>query len=196
MGSRPRTFAAIAFRVLVGAFFIAYPVLVWLGLSHQSPRWLAVVLLCLVAPIAAMRMAKSRSTGLRGLAWAPLITVLGLALSATLDEAGFMLVVPVAMSALFLAAFGSSLRRGAMPMVERFARLQESELSPEQVAWCRLWTVIWSVFFVANGLTALVLAVAAPLFWWTTYNGLVSYILMGCLFACEWTVRRRRFARG
>ena len=147
MGSPSRPFVAIAFRVLVGAFFIAYPVLVWLGLSHQSPRWLALMLLCLAAPVAALRMAKSRSTGMRGLAWAPLITVLGLAGSALLDQAGFMLVVPVAMSALFLAAFGSSLRAGAMPMVERFARLHERELSPEQIAWCRLWTVIWSVFF-------------------------------------------------
>ncbi|MEO6594495.1 MAG: hypothetical protein ABIP94_07060 [Planctomycetota bacterium] len=48
--------------------------------------------------------------------------------------------------------------------------------------------MIWSVFFVANGTMALA--------WWATYNGLISSILMGCLFACEWTVRRRRFSRG
>ncbi len=40
------------------------------------------------------------------------------------------------------------------------------------------------------------LALTAPLAWWATWNGLVAYVLMGILFAVEWTVRRRRFHRG
>ena len=196
MTRSPRSIGAGVAKVLLGLLLVGYPVLVWLGLTNQSPRSLALLLLCIMAPVAAFRLRRSRRAAMRGLAAAPLITVLGRGLSAALDAAGFLLVVPVAINAIFLAAFASSLRAGAMPMVERFARLQEDELSPEQQAWCRLWTIVWSVFFVANGTTALVLALAAPLAWWATYNGLIAYVLMGILFAVEWTVRRRRFSRG
>jgi uncharacterized membrane protein len=196
MAERTPSLGIVAAKVLGGVLLVAYPLLVWFGLQNGSPRYLAAILLCVAAPVAAWRMRRSNRASLRGLAAVPLITVLGLVLSAALDAAGFLLVVPVLINALFLVVFASSLRQGSMPAVERFARLQEETLSPEQMAWCRLWTVIWSAFFVANGTTALVLAVAAPLSWWATYNGLIAYVLMGCLFAIEWTGRRRRFSRG
>ena len=101
--------------------------------------------------------------------------------------------LPVAINALLLLTFGWTLRRGAMPMVERFARLQLDDPTPAQLAWCRLWTWIWCGFFVWNIVVATVLAVAAPLAWWATYNGLISYVLMGGLFATEFLMRRRRF---
>jgi uncharacterized membrane protein len=31
----------------------------------------------------------------------------------------------------------------------------------------------------------------APLSWWTLYNGLIAYFIMGILFAGEWLLRRR-----
>jgi uncharacterized membrane protein len=187
--------------VLLGTVVVAYPLFVWIGLSQGSPRFVAAILLCVVAPIAAIRMRRSQRAAMRGLAAVPLATVSCLVLSAALDAEGFMLAVPVLINAIFLAVFGWSLRRGAMPMVERFARLQEPHLPPEKQAWCRTWTVLWSVFFVANGSTALVLALlvvadAAPRAWWATYNGLIAYVLMGVMFASEWTMRRRRFSRG
>ena len=187
--------------VLLGTVLLAYPLFVWFGLSQGSPRHVAAILLLVVAPIAAIRMRKSQRAAMRGLAAVPLATVSCLVLSAVLDAEAFMLAVPVLINAIFLAVFGWSLRSGAMPMVERFARLQEPDLPPEKQAWCRTWTVLWSVFFVANGSTALVLALlvvaeAAPRAWWATYNGLIAYVLMGIMFASEWTMRRRRFSRG
>ncbi len=185
-----------AAKLLLGVLFVAYPVVVWLGLRAQSPRLIAAVLLCVMAPLAAWRLRRSHRTALRGLAIVPIATLAVLSLSAALDAAGLLLAVPVLVNTVFLGVFAASLRRGETPMVERFARLQEPELSPEQQAWCRRWTTIWSGFFVANGGTALVLALAAPLDWWATYNGLIAYVLMGTLFALEWTMRRRRFSRG
>jgi uncharacterized membrane protein len=187
--------------VLLGTVLVAYPLFVWIGLNQGSPRHVAAIMLLLVAPIAAIRMKRSQRAAMRGLAAVPLVTVSCLVLSAALDAEGFMLAVPVLINAIFLAVFGWSLRSGAMPMVERFARLQEPDLSPDKQAWCRTWTVLWSVFFVANGSTALVLALlvvadAAPRAWWATYNGLIAYVLMGIMFASEWTMRRRRFSRG
>ena len=40
-------------------------------------------------------------------------------------------------------------------------------------------------------LVAAGLALWAPLAWWTLYNGLIAYLLMGLLFAAEWLVRQR-----
>ena len=183
-------------RILFAILLIAYPVVVWRGLSALSPRAIAAALLCIMVPLAVWRLRRCNRAAMRELAIVPIVTVLTLALSAALNAADLLLVVPVLINTIFLVTFGLSLRPGVTPMVERFARLQEPELTAEQRAWCRAWTIIWSVFFVANGTTALVLALAAPLAWWAFYNGLVAYVLMGILFAVEWTVRRRRFSRG
>lgn len=193
--TRGRAIGAWVIRILLGAVFVSYPVIVWYGLSTKSPRLIAAVLLCVMLPLAAWRLRKSNREVMRGLAFVPIVSVVVLALSAALDAAGLLLAVPVLINTIFCSVFASSLRRGVMPLIERFARMQEPNLTPEQQAWCRLWTVIWSVFLAANALTALVLALAAPLAWWAAYNGLIAYVLMGILFAVEWTMRRRRFAR-
>jgi len=31
----------------------------------------------------------------------------------------------------------------------------------------------------------------APIAWWTLYNGLIAYFIMGTLFAGEWMLRKR-----
>lgn len=182
-------------RILVGVVFATYPLLVWLGLAARSPRTTALVMLCLVLPVALWLGRGARSAAARWLLLGPVVTLVGLAVAACFDTAQFLFVEPVAISAGFLVLFGATLRRGAMPMVERFARLQDPDLSPPKQAWCRLWTGIWCAFFVANGSIALVLALAAPLAWWACYNSLLVYLVMGVLFATEWTLRRRRFHR-
>jgi len=185
----------IGARILAGVALICYPLLVWLGLTRESPRALALVLLCIVGPVATIRLWRADRAAMRGLAALPLVTAAGLVLAALLDTAGFMLVVPVAINCVLLIAFAMTLGPGSTPMIERFARLQVRQPTPGQQAWCRLWTWIWCGFFVLNGGTALWLALSAPLSWWAFYNGLVAYILMGVLFASEWVMRRRRFAK-
>lgn len=187
----------VALRVLAGAAFVAYPVLIWIGLSRWSPRLLAVVLLGVLIPIVVLRWRSGEAgpsrRAMSGLAVLPLLTAAALIVAAVLDAGGSMLLVPVAVNAALLVAFGLTLRPASVPMIERFARLQRSELSAQQQAWCRLWTRIWCLFFVLNGATALVLAFAAPLAWWALYNGGLAYALIGLLLATEWVLRRRRF---
>jgi uncharacterized membrane protein len=43
-----------------------------------------------------------------------------------------------------------------------------------------------------NGTAALGLALFAPLSTWALYTGVISYLLMGALFASEYAVRRIR----
>ncbi len=191
----PRRGPAVAWNVLAGVLMIAYPMLVYLGMTRWSSRTVALGLLCVLLPVAAVRMQHGGAGALRGLALIPLVTVAALVLGAVLDARGLLLVVPVAVNVLLLATFGSTLRRGSVPMIERFARLADPGLSPPKMRWCRAWTVVWCAFFLLNGATALVLALAASLSWWTLYTGLLAYVLMGLLFTAEWLGRRRRFGR-
>ena len=99
----------------------------------------------------------------RGLAAVPATILAVLLAAALMDGADYILVTPVAANAVLLVSFGVTLRRRSMPMIERFARLQEATLSDQQRAWCRLWTKIWCAFFVTNGATAALLAACLAL---------------------------------
>jgi uncharacterized membrane protein len=78
-----------------------------------------------------------------------------------------------------------------MPLVERLARLREPDLPPRAIRWTRRVTQIWCLFFIFNGSVALVTCLINNLLWWTWWNGLVSYLLMGLLMASEWLLRQR-----
>jgi uncharacterized membrane protein len=52
---------------------------------------------------------------------------------------------------------------------------------------------VWCGFFILNGCMAAWTAFAASRETWALYNGLISYLLMGVLFAGEWVFRRWRF---
>ncbi|MDR1388918.1 MAG: AMP-binding protein [Treponema sp.] len=82
-------------------------------------------------------------------------------------------------------------------MVFRFAvmadRLQKkvSPLAKKHVeAYCRTVTAIWCAFFILNGSAALYTILWGSEEIWAVYNGGVSYILMGTLFAVEYGVRK------
>ena len=183
--------------VVVGLLFALYPLFVWIGLASRSPREVAIVLLCLLVPVSwwLLRHTGGGKAGF-ALVLAPLLTVAAIAGSALFDEAAWLFVEPVAISLVMLAVFGVTLRRGATPMIERFARLQEPELTADKQQWCRLWTWIWCSFFVVNAAAAGVLAALAPMAWWVAWTTTFSYGLMGVLFGGEWLLRRRRFGHG
>lgn len=182
-----------AARLALGGLLVLYPPLVWYALSRGSAQSGALWLLAVAVPLALLAQRRESVRVARILGAAPFATVGALVLAATLDRAEFLLLVPTAINAVFLLAFGVTLRPGAMPMVERFARLSLSDPSPEQLAWCRLWTWIWCAFFVANGTLAGLLALLAPLDVWAFYAGFLAYLLSGSLFAVEYLLRRRRF---
>jgi len=179
-------------QIVAALALLLYPFAVYVGLSHFDVRGAALLLLVLIAPAAVARLKKYRSTEVRALAFVPLVTVGLLAAGAALDAAGFILFVPVFVNLGLLATFGPTLRWGP-PMIERFARLQEPELSDAKVSWCRIWTWIWCAFFSLNAATAAALALFAPLQWWTVYNGLIAYGLIGLLFATEFMLRHLKF---
>jgi uncharacterized membrane protein len=187
-----------ALRVLVGVvatiLVIAYPVLVYFGLTHWNPRRVALAMLAVVGTHFLLRMSRKSLEELLTLlpVTAAIASLAGI--SAWLDSATFILFTPALVNASLLATFAMTLRRGATPIIERFARLQH-ELTVDEVRWCRVLTGVWCGFFICNGLAIAALALFAPLSWWALYSGAISYMLVGLLGAGEYILRKRRFQR-
>ena len=182
--------------VAIGLLFALYPLLVWVGLANQSPRSVAIGLLLVMVPVLWHLVRRAGPKTAMSLLLAPALTVAAVAGSALFDDAAWLFAEPVVISLVLLLVFGVTLRRGARPMIERFARLQEPDLTPPKQAWCRLWTWIWCGFFVVNAASSWLLSALAPMAWWVFYTTTLAYVLMGVLFASEWLLRRRRFAHG
>lgn len=97
---------------------------------------------------------------------------------------------PVLVNVAMLAGFSYSL---AFPptAIERIARLSEPDLPPAAIAYTRRVTQVWCAFFIVNGGIAVITALWASQAVWALYNGAISYVLMGLLFAGEYLVRMR-----
>jgi uncharacterized membrane protein len=178
-------------RVLAGVLGLAYPLVVWYGLVHWSPRRVAALVLVALAVLAVLRWrgldrARARS------AMGPLVPAVALALvTAATGDARALLAAPVLVSLALLVSFAASLRPGRMPMVERFARLQEGDaLPPHAVPYTRRVTQVWVVFFAVNAVIAGGLALFSSYQWWALYTGGIAYALIGTIFAIELVVRR------
>lgn len=190
-----------ALHILAMAAFVGYPLAVFYGVrTGRVGLWMLLACVCL-APTLYFRLRRAQQTegaphiaALRPLAMLPLVTLAMLALSAAAQARGFALATPTIINAVLLVVFGTTLRT-PMPMIERFARLIDPELTEAQRRWCRQWTIVWCAFFFANGTLAALLALWAPLLWWSLYTSLIAYIVMGTLFATERAGRWYKFER-
>lgn len=105
----------------------------------------------------------------------------------------FIKLYPVLMNLIFLFTFGSTLFMGPV-IIYRFACLADKNLSKSLIAprvekYCRKVTIIWCIFFILNGAAALYTVFSQNDKIWSIYNGGISYVLMGLLFALEFLVR-------
>lgn len=170
---------------------VVYPLAVWWSLTHLSPRVVGLVALAIVVPLMALRFRNAVRENLVAVLRVPLVVLAVLLLGVITDDARFVLFMPVLINGALLVTFASSLR--TVPMIERFARMQDPRLTPDKQRHCRQVTWAWVVFFVLNAATAAALALFAPLAWWATYNGGIAYALMGSMFAGEYVLRKARF---
>lgn len=166
--------------VVFALLTLCYPPLVWWTVTRGYGEWTAVILAAAV-----LLQLKNRKSAV---VWiiAGGAAVLAAAVLAT-GEALPAKFYPVMVSAAWLAFFAGSL--AGTPAVERFARMKTPDLPPSAVRYCRRVTVAWCVFFLANGTVALDSALNRSDAWWALYNGLISYIAMGLMFAGEYAVR-------
>ena len=99
------------------------------------------------------------------------------------------------MNILFLGAFSFTLFHPPS-MIFRFAVMQDKSIpnSPGEkkiAGYCRKVTIVWIVFFIFNGTMAGLTIFSGSDFLWSFYNGGISYILIGLLFAGEFMVRKQ-----
>jgi len=184
--SVPKRIAAL----LLGVLGVAYPVLVYFGLSAFSPQFILIGLLIVVL-LRAVTFAVQKRYGPAGLAVlvAGIVAAGGLA-SELLAIRFYPVIVSLTMGAVFTVTLFTD-----RPMVERLARLKMPDLDDYSIAYTRKLTKVWIGFFAVNAMIATWTALYASMEIWTLYNGFLSYVLIGILFIGEWPVRRILRAR-
>ncbi|HEY4294154.1 hypothetical protein [Luteibacter sp.] len=167
--------------VVVG---VLYPFIVYFGTDHVSTPVFGLILgaLWLVRAPALLRQPGGR--------WMLGITLVYCAVLAFGGGEHLLRWYPSLICGLLLAAFGLSLKFGP-PIIERIARVTEPDLPPVAVRYTRRVTWVWVAFFALNGMASGLLAEWGPLSWWTFYNGILAYSVMGALFIGEWILRQR-----
>ena len=192
--SRLRRALRLASAVGTVVVVLGYPLAIYFGLTHFRPRTVGLMLAVVLLPTLVLRIKRARRMHLRSLVLMPVLVLVLVSLSIIIDDHRFILVLPVLINAALLGVFAGSLRQ-EISTVERFARLQVDDLSPAEIRYCRVVTALWCVFFAVNAIAAAALALAGQLAWWSLYNGLLTYIALGVLFAAEFVVRKYRFRR-
>lgn len=178
---------ASAPKLLLSLATVSYPLVVYLGLGRWHPAWLA---LALAALLLARAWAGRDPVWLLAGAGAAL-----LGLASFLGNSWLPLkLYPVMVSAALLVVFAASLWRPPT-VIERIARLAEPALAPQAIVYTRKVTQVWCGFFLLNGLAGLWTVLWGSDEAWLLYNGLLSYVFMGLLFAGEWLLRKRMQAR-
>jgi uncharacterized membrane protein len=183
-----------ALGILGVVWAMAYPFIVYFGLGRLGARALGACLAAFLLGGVLMRMRGERREHALALARIPATLAGVLVLGAVLDDRRFVTFLPVLTNLVLLGHFGWSLH--SVPIAERFARFEEGgALTAAQVGYCRRVTLVWCVFFVANGAITAALSLFAAVRWWTLYTGGISYAAVGLLASAEYVVRKARFRK-
>ncbi|QWD07916.1 DNA gyrase subunit B [Polynucleobacter paneuropaeus] len=160
---------------------ILLPISIWVFKFFGIPFWVAGVFLI---PLILLK-----KNPYWGKALALVALVLGGA-SLLLRTPDFVYFYPVMVNAVLLSVFVSSLYR-PQTIVEKIARLRDPRFSDLEIPYARKVTIAWALFFVINGCVALITVLIEDKFYWSIYNGAISYLLMGLMFAGELYCRKR-----
>jgi uncharacterized membrane protein len=172
---------------IFAGFSILYPLIAVALLRTVGPT--SVVLVVIAVLVARLMLPVLRGVPL-SITVALIPVVVAMAMVATFDRALSIRLYPVFMNATMLAAFGATLLRPPS-MVERFARSFEPDLPEEGVRYTRTVTAVWMAYFCLNGSIALWTVLQPGWEAWVVYNGFISYVAAGLLFAGEYLVRQR-----
>ena len=172
-------------------FILASPWVLYWTLSQQRVGVAAITLLGWVVvrtiPVLISAKREQRAAALQ----LPAIALVFAFFGWVSNNGTWLLVLPSATQATFGLAFLRSL--SGTPLIEHFARMMKPELSAPELAHCRRWTGIWGIYLLVLAAAGLALARWATLAVWTVYVGVVSYAMVGALFAVEYVIRKIRF---
>ncbi len=196
-------------KVLFYVVAAVYPVLVFSMLVvFKMP--VRILSLCVVALACAFFLSATGNrksdvkSEKKALDWRPMLSsalfLLAGILCFVFNKKIFLKLYSVVISATMLFVFGSSLFFKPN-IIFRFACLGDksikgSSFEAQVNAYCKKVTVVWCVFFILNGSASAFTALydfgndALNDKVWSVYNGGISYVLMGLLFAVEFVVRK------
>lgn len=169
----------------IGLLTLLYPPTVYLGIQFVEPWIIAAVL----AGLLVVRIITLNA----GRQWTRLILLFGIlycVFAAWNNNLITLRFYPVVISLGLFIVFAGSLVFPP-PVIERLARIQHPDLPPQGVLYTRKVTQVWCIFFVFNGVIALSTALWSSFAWWSLYNGLIAYLLMGLLMGIEYLIRIR-----
>jgi len=167
-----------------GLLIIIYPVIIYLLLSLQV-AWMGALL---VFGLIVWKL-HHRDNWL----WLAVILLIIILMSAQLFGIDAILrlsplLIHISLFYIFMRSLNTT------PLIERFARLEYDDKLPAGIAtYCRKLTVLWTVFFAANIVCCMWLAILGDDAIWVLYNGLIVYLLIGALLLGEYLWRRIAF---
>ena len=177
--------------VVSALFVVASPWVLYWTLSQQRIDVAAAALIGWVIVRTIPIVLSARRDQRRAALQLPAIALVFAVLGWISNDGTWLMVLPSATQGAFGIAFLRSL--AGVPLIEHFARMIKPELGPGELAHCRAWTRVWGIYLLVLAAIGLGLARWAPLRVWTGYVGVVSYVLVGALFAVEYVIRKIRF---
>ena len=166
------------------AIGLAYPFVVYFGLRILPAGFFAIGLFALLV----LRLAFSRKPDGRNTMPYLIAAVVLLILAARSPLVGLK-AYPVLLSLALAAAFAYSLI-WPPTIVEQIARIRHPDLPLYVNSYLRKVTIAWLMFFLINAALSASTAMSGSLKLWTLYNGFISYIAMGVMFAAEFLIRQ------
>lgn len=89
--------------------------------------------------------------------------------------------------------FGRTLLPGREPLISQISRRVNGGLNPEVVNYTRHVTVAWSIYFLLQVMTSILLYLFAPLSAWSFFINILNLPLLVLMFVGEKTYRTLRF---
>ena len=172
-------------KILIAALTIAYPFIVYFGLTTLSPGVFGLLFALLVA----LRLQRLSGDLRKPLAAGSALLLLYAALVVWTNSETLLRIYPVLVNLLALALFMATLFK-PHSMIERLCRAAGMDVPDEAIVYTRRLTMVWSGFFIVNAGIALFTATAASRTVWAVYNGFLSYALMGALLGGEYLFRQ------
>ncbi len=180
-------------RIVARLAAICYPFIVFALLRFATldvRRLCCGVVLCGILLFCGGKILKNRKSLRAGSFVAPAVAGALLAAILLSGNEQFFKLYPIFVSVAMLFIFARSLVSPPC-IVEQIARATDSDFSDAAIPYARRVTQVWCGFFVFNIVAS---AASALISWeaWCLYNGVLSYCLMGILFAAEFVVRKAK----
>ncbi len=182
-------------KALIAILLGTSPIVLHLAIVWSS-RPLMILFLALVAAGLLVSVVRARcppwGIALAALAAAGIVGVALLDLGTVSRIAGAW---PILIYLAIAAVFGSTLRPGCTPLIERVARIIDhgDTMPGELVAYTRRLTWAWTIIPVAMALISVLLAQFAAREVWSLFTNVVSYLALAVLFLAEYPYRRWRY---